>query len=193
MRAALRLGVPIAAGLATGGYALSQGEDPSSAALAGLGGAAGGAAGLLGARALAGKYNPALVAAAQKQVTGLGNKISDVARNLPEQGLRRGAANMAADVVDAADTRLFGSPIAGLSAALPFPTQNVQRNIGGGIAAGLVPGAAALAGLGGAGLGAGLESMGMPGFQQQAPMDPEAYGSSNSMGARYKQPTMQYV
>ena len=193
MRAALRLGVPIAAGLATGGYALSQGEDPSSAALAGLGGAAGGAAGLLGARALAGKYNPALVAAAQKQVTGLGNKIGDVARNLPEQGLRRGAANMAADVVDAADTRLFGSPIAGLSAALPFPTQNVQRNIGGGIAAGLVPGAAALAGLGGAGLGAGLESMGMPGFQQQAPMDPESYGSSNSMGARYKTPTMQYV
>lgn len=193
MRAALRLGVPIAAGLATGGYALSQGEDPGSAALAGLGGAAGGAAGLLGARALAGKYNPALVAAAQKQVTGLGNKIGDVARNLPEQGLRRGAANMAADVVDAADTRLFGSPIAGLSAALPFPTQNVQRNIGGGIAAGLVPGAAALAGLGGVALGAIPGSMGMPGFQQQAPIDPESPGSSNTMGARNMQPTMQYV
>ena len=193
MRAALRLGVPIAAGLATGGYALSQGEDPGSAALAGFGGAAGGAAGLLGARALAGKYNPALVSAAQKQVSNLGNKIGDVARNLPEKGLRRGAANIAADVVDAADTRLFGSPVAGLSAALPFPTQNVQRNIGGGIAAGLVPGAAALAGLGGAGLGAGLEAMGTPGFQQQASMDPEAYGSSNSMGARYKTPTMQYV
>ena len=193
MRSRLQYGVPAAAGLAAGGYALSQGEDPGSAALAGIGGTLGGAAGLLGARALAGKYNPALVAAAQKQVTNLGNKIGDVARNLPEQGLRRGVANMAADVVDAADTRLFGSPIAGLSAALPFPTQNVQRNIGGGIAAGLVPGSAALAGLGGAGLGAGLEAMGMPGFQQQAPMDPESYGSSNSMGARYKTPTMQYV
>jgi hypothetical protein len=55
MRPILKYGVPAAAGLATGGYALSQGEDPGSAALAGLGGAAGGVAGLLGARGLAGK------------------------------------------------------------------------------------------------------------------------------------------
>ena len=34
MRNRLAYGVPIAAGLATGGYALSQGEDPGSAALA---------------------------------------------------------------------------------------------------------------------------------------------------------------
>ena len=86
MRPLLKYGVPAAAGLATGGYALSQGEDPGSAVLAGLGGAAGGVAGSLGARGLAGKYNPALVAAAQKQVTNLGNKVGDVARNLPEKG-----------------------------------------------------------------------------------------------------------
>ena len=55
MRSLIKYGVPAAAGLAAGGYALSQGEDPASAALAGLGGVAGGAAGLLGARALAGK------------------------------------------------------------------------------------------------------------------------------------------
>jgi hypothetical protein len=36
MRPILKYGVPAAAGLATGGYALSQGEDPGSAALAGL-------------------------------------------------------------------------------------------------------------------------------------------------------------
>jgi hypothetical protein len=116
MRPLLKYGVPAAAGLATGGYALSQGEDPGSAVLAGLGGAAGGAAGLLGARGLAGKYNPALVAAAQKQVANLGNKVGDVARNLPEKGLRRGAANVAADAVSALDTRLFGDPNAVISA-----------------------------------------------------------------------------
>jgi hypothetical protein len=58
MRPLLKYGVPAAAGLATGGYALSQGEDPGSAALAGLAGGLGGAAGLLGARGLAGKYMP---------------------------------------------------------------------------------------------------------------------------------------
>jgi hypothetical protein len=47
MRPLLKYGVPAAAGLATGGYALSQGEDPGSAALAGLAGGLGGAAGLL--------------------------------------------------------------------------------------------------------------------------------------------------
>jgi hypothetical protein len=41
MRPILKYGVPAAAGLATGGYALSQGEDPGSAALAGLAGGAG--------------------------------------------------------------------------------------------------------------------------------------------------------
>ena len=58
MRNRLKIGIPLGAGLATGGYALSQGEDPGSAALAGVGGALGGAAGLLGARQLAGKYSP---------------------------------------------------------------------------------------------------------------------------------------
>jgi len=193
MRPLLKLGVPAAAGLATGGYALSQGEDPGTAALAAGAGALGGAAGLLGARALAGKYNPALVAAAQKQTTKLGNKLGDVARDLPEKGLRRGAANVAADVVDAVDTRLFGNPVAGMSAALPFPTQNVQRNIGGGLAAGLVPGGAAIAGLGGVALGAIPASMGVPGFQQGGPVDPESYGSSNSAGARTKTSTLQYM
>ena len=54
----------------------------------------------------------------------------------------------------------------------------------------------AIAGLGGM-VGGGIANaggmVGIPGLQQQAPMDPESYGSSNSMGARYKTPTMQYV
>jgi hypothetical protein len=80
-----------------------------------------------------------------------------------------------------ARTNLLGLPANLEAAALP------------GMAAGLVPGAAALAGLGGVAAGGGLEAMGVPGFQQNIPMDPEAYGSSNSAGARYKAPTMQYV
>jgi len=183
MRGALKYGVPIAAGLATGGYALSQGEDPGSAILAGAAGALGGAAGLLGARALAGKYNPNLIAAAQKKVTGLGNKIGDMARDLPERGLRRAAANTAADIVSAVDSRLFGDPLAGISAAIPFPTQNVRQNIKKGAAVGLVPASAAAAGLGGLALGAIPGALGAPGFQQQQYMDPEQYGSSNTMGA----------
>ena len=193
MRNRLAYGVPIAAGLATGGYALSQGEDPGSAALAAGTGALGGAAGLLGARALAGKYSPALIAAAQKQVTNLGNKVGDVARNLPEKGLRRGAANVAADAVSALDTRLFGDPNAGISAALPFPTQNVQRGLGKALAAGLVPASAGIAGLGGVALGAIPGSMGIPGFQQNVITDPEYPGSSNTSMARASTPTLRYL
>ena len=193
MRPLLKYGVPAAAGLATGGYALSQGEDPGSAALAGLGGAAGGLAGLLAARGLAGKYNPALIAAAQKQVANLGNKVEGVARNLPEKGVRRGAANVAADAVSALDTRLFGDPNAGISAALPFPTQNVQRNIGRGLSAGTVPLSAGLAGLVGIATGGGLEAMGIPGFQQNVITDPEYPGSSNTSMARASTPTLRYL
>ena len=92
-------------------------------------------------------------------------------------GLRRKAANVAADVTSRIDNRLFGSPLAGLSAAIPFPTKGVQRNIGKGLGAVLVPAAASAAGLGGLALGAIPGSMGVPGFTQG--IDPEAYGSSN--------------
>lgn len=57
-------------------------------------------------------------------------------------------------------------------------------------------GMAGLAGLGGM-VGGGVsnvaQSMGIPGFQQNMPVDPESYGSSNSAGARYKTPTTQYI
>jgi hypothetical protein len=54
-------------------------------------------------------------------------------------------------------------------------------------------GAGGLGGLVGGGVSNVGELAGIPGFQQNMPMDPEAYGSSNSAGARYKAPTMQYV
>jgi hypothetical protein len=98
MRGALKLGVPIAAGLATGGYALSQGEDPGSAALAAGTGALGGAAGLLGARQLAGKYNPALLMKAQKGLADCGRSCIQYALKSREGGVRQTAGNLAADV-----------------------------------------------------------------------------------------------
>ena len=97
------------------------------------------------------------------------------------------------EVVSAADVRLFGDPTAGISAAIPSPTKGVQRNIGKGIAAGLVPAAALLSAGGGAALSEIPAALGVPGFVQNQALDPESYGSSNSPGARYKASTMQYM
>ena len=47
--------------------------------------------------------------------------------------------------------------------------------------------------LGGIGAGQGLYSIGNALMPQQQAIDPESYGSSNSPGARYKAPTMQYM
>ena len=178
MRGALKYGVPAAAGLLTGGYALSQGEDPGSAILAGTAGTLGGAAGLLGAR-LAGKYSPQLLEAVQeKAVVPVGNLVGDIGRKLPDSSKKRAAVvGKAADIIAAAE-----------GAAL---TPGAQRAVGK-VTAGLgVPTAALTAGLGGVALGAVPGAMGVPGFQQGGAIDPESYGSSNlrSMGT----PTMQYV
>jgi hypothetical protein len=180
MRPLLKYGVPIAAGLGAGGYALSQGEDPGSAALAAGAGAFGARAGLLGAR-LAGKYSPQLLELAQEKiVVPAGNVVGDIGRNLPEGAKRREAiVGKAADIIAAAEGAAM-NPAA-------------ERTVGK-IAAGLtVPTAALTAGLGGVALGAIPGAMGIPGFQQGGAIDPESYGSSNSEGARYKAPTMQYV
>ena len=181
MRNRLKYGIPAAVGLGAAGLAAGEGEDPIASLGAGVAGTLGGAAGLLAARELAGKYNPALISTIQKNVTNLGNKIGDVARDLPEEGLRRSAANVAADVVAAADTRLLGDPISGISAAIPFPTKDVQQNIGKGVAVGLVPASAAAAGLGGMAAGQAISAVGnMAGLA----IDPEAPGSSNTSNSR---------
>jgi len=182
MRPLLKYGVPAAAGLATGGYALSQGEDPGSAALAGIGGTLGGAAGLLGARKLAGKYAGHVAPFIDKNVlVPAGNALGNYARQLPASavgGNRMSAINAVAGGLEAADRRL-NSP--GAARAM------------GKVAAGIsLPGGAALAGLGGIAAGGGLQAMGVPGFQQNQYMDPESYGSSNSAGARTKATTISY-
>jgi hypothetical protein len=180
MRGRLKYGVPAAAGLLTGGYALSQGEDPGSAILAGAAGTLGGAAGLLGARALAGKYAPEMVNA----VRNMGKEAQDFtleqATKMREGGLRQKALLELADV-------------AGGSGSVPEATKATERVLGRNLALGMVPASALAAGLGGVALGAVPGAMGVPGFQQGGAIDPESYGSSNSPGARYKAPTMQYM
>ncbi len=180
MRPSLKYGLPAVAGLATGGYALSQGEDPGSAILAGAAGGLGAAAGLKGAR-LAGKYAPAIAETIQeKAIVPMGNIVGNIGRNVPAtSNVRNQAVGKAADILAAAESAAVGP--------------EAQRMVGK-LTAGLgVPAAAGLAGLGGIAAGAIPGAMGVPGFQDQI-VDPEAPNqSSNSPGARYKPPTMQYV
>lgn len=186
MRPLLKYGVPAAAGLAAGGYALSQGEDPGSAALAGIAGGAGGAGGLLAARQLAGKYAPSIYKA------GLSGKQAmdlDLLQKAVQMETRQKAEGLSKSLGQKGIEKMLSA-----SANLPIPQQNqFQRGLGATLAAGLVPGATAAAGLGGVAAGAIPGSLGVPGFQQGIPVDPESYGSSNSAGARYKTPTTQYI
>jgi hypothetical protein len=180
MRPLLKYGVPLAGGLAAGGYALSQGEDPGSAALAALGGGAGAAGGLLGAR-MAGKYAPQLMQAAQeKAVVPLGNIVGNIGRNIPaESKVRNRAVGTVADLISAAE-----------QASL---TPAGQRNVGKVLAGGAVPLSAGLAGLGGVAAGAIPGAMGVPGFNQGVIVDPELEGSSNTPMARTYTPSLKYI
>jgi hypothetical protein len=149
MRGYLKYGVPLAGGLATAGYAASQGEDPGSAVLAGLAGGAGAAGGLLGAR-MAGKYAPALGEMAQSAISPVGRAVRSAAEQLPEGSKRRaamvGTRNKLADLYRSAGN---------------IPASAVQATT----AAAAVPLAAGLAGLGGVAAGAIPGAMGVPGFQ----------------------------
>jgi hypothetical protein len=167
MRNRLKVGVPLAAGLAAGGYALSQGEDPGTSALAAGAGALGGAAGLLGARniALAGKYGGQFT----QQAQGLLGKAED--------RLSRASYGAKNDLVS--NVLLDLSTAAGNVAERITP-----RGIGKIMAAGAVPAGALTAGLGGVALGAIPASMGVYGFQQGVIANPEKQGSSNTPGAR---------
>jgi len=127
MRGALKIGVPIAAGLATGGYALSQGEDPGSAILAGAAGGLGGAAGLLGARALAGKYGPMLANKARNVVT------PEIAEKL---GMKAIQGPIDSSVQRKGPTRAYGKAFA----AGLVPSSALAAGLGG-VALGAVPGA----------------------------------------------------
>ena len=170
MRSLLKYGVPAAAGLATGGYALSQGEDPGSAALAGIAGGAGAYGGLR----LAGKYGPSLTQNSQRLLGKVEDKLSGASYN--------------------AQNDLISDALLGVSSAAGNVADRITpRNMSKAVAAGAVPASAVLAGLGGLAAGSGLGAMGVPGFDPNVIEDPERPGSSNTYMARNSTPTMRYL
>jgi hypothetical protein len=186
-----KVGVPIAAGLATGGYALSQGEDPGTAALAAGAGALGGAAGLLGARQLAGKYADVVPSLLNKGIDkGLGKSGRSIRQRVEQQIVNSPEYLSRGQAATLYSPETVGNVVRTGLLNLPASLQAASKPVFGALAA---PAAAGVAGLGGVALGAIPASMGVPGFQQGGPVDPESYGSSNSAGARYKTPTMQYM
>jgi hypothetical protein len=184
MRNRLKVGVPLAAGLAAGGYALSQKEDPGSAILAGATGALGAGGGLLAAREiaprLAGKYAGAVQGLANQIGQMGGSALQAVGSKIPEEvkanesSIRMGAMRGATRGVNALTNALQETVYSPEATAL-----NVKRGLGA-IAA---PAAAGVAGLGGVALGAIPGSMGVYGFQQGVIANPEKQGSSNTPGA----------
>lgn len=189
MRNRYKLGIPLAAGLATGGYALSQGEDPGSAILAGTTGALGAGGGLLGAR-LAGKYMAPYAgkAIAEGGSPILGSVLSELEKG-SEGGLRQKmAASLNKKLETAASNQQLLAVLGGQTQRTPF-----ERNIQKGIAAAAVPAGALTAGLGGVALGAIPGAMGVSGFNQNVITDPELMASSNTPGARSSTPTLRYI
>jgi len=124
MRPLLQLGVPAAAGLATGGYALSQGEDPGTATLAGIAGAVGGAGGLLAARQLAGKYMP----------QEMQEKLLNAAEKNRGGGKRQAALLNAAVAAGNVNPRMLGK----VAAAGLVPASALTAGLGG-VALGAIP------------------------------------------------------
>ena len=166
-RPGLAYGVPVAAGLLAGGALAAQGEDPGSAVLGGV--AAGlGARGALGAARLAGKYaGPARAALASRAIEGLG----ELGKRFPGEAINAEMGRQA-DLLN----RVVSDKAVKRAAAVAG-----------------VPLAAGAAGLGGLAAGGLAGAMGIPGFQQGAPIDPESYGSNNTSMARMGVPTMQYM
>jgi hypothetical protein len=199
MRNAVIGGALGAGALLAGSKALQEQEDPGSIFLAGLGGGAGGYAGLLGAKSLAGKYSPMLGEAIKKGTAKTSRAMrryagpTDAYAAAVEEGrqlspeevkkLLRPKANQVRNLADSLEDTVLQK------AGFDNPNQaGLARALGAGTAVATVPTAALTAGLGGVAAGAIPGAFGIPGF-----VDPESYGSSNSPGARYKQTTMNYI
>ena len=163
-RPLLAYGLPAAAGLAVGGMLYNQGESPGTAAIGGAA-AALGARGGLGAARLAGQYAPFLTDTARSAIVPAGKALVEAAGKVPAGGKRMKALEGGADIL----RNLYQ----GAGQITPGMVQKTA-------AVGAVPLAAGLAGLGGVAAGAIPSAIGVPGFQAQMPINPEAYGSSNA-------------
>jgi len=199
----IKYGVPATLGLGTSAMAAQEEEDIGSVGLAGATGALGAVGGLLAARQLgpklAGKIGPFL----QKQMeTERGQKIAGdltyYGRN--RQGTTKRVPRDEAGVpksvsrTEVVPKKAFlGEQAEKLGKMMQDPeslgsNQSFARLLGAGTAVATVPAAGLAAGLGGVAAGEIPGAFGIPGF-----VDPEAYGSSNSPGARYKQSTVNYM
>ena len=189
----LKYGVPASLGLGTSAMAAQEEEDIGSVGLAGATGALGGAAGLLGARALAGKFAPQLMKAGNrlgydKAMAYLGDPDGPVKVPRREDGTPRiGARIRPRYLRKQAKNIVFNTDGSGYDPNREINPQ-LARYLGGATALATVPAAGLAAGLGGVAAGEIPGAFGIPGF-----VDPEAYGSSNSPGARYKQSTVNYM
>jgi hypothetical protein len=148
--------------------------------LGGLGAVGGG----LGGAALAGRYMPAIAKQAVRTGVKAKGALSGALRGAAEGMEQYGAGGPGAIGAMATDLQGLLSKGADVVAGVPVAALGRGGAVAGNIAAGALG-----AGAGGAALG-GLGQMFTP---QEEAVDPESYGSSNSQGARYKTPTMQYV
>jgi hypothetical protein len=177
MRNRLKYGVPALVGLGAAGAAAAQDGNPLEVLGAGGAAALGGAAGLLGARALAGKYSPELMARIQQAMDAPRGDSGQSIRQRTETAIRqspeyreRGPSRTLYDpqsIGNRARTALLEAP-ASINAAAPSALGAV-----------MVPAAGVAAGLGGMAAGQLVGGVG-----QLMGIDPEAPGSSNTMGSR---------
>lgn len=179
-----------AAGLATLGNIVSgqaQGEGSGRLGLEALGAAGLGAA--------VGSQIPGLRGRAATMMRNIGAVSLDnpgaVARRAQMSPSQIQSAELARDILNSA-VRSGENP-AKLRGDLKTSARRTQTGINTvGIPLALTA-AGGLGGMIGGGVGNVGQLVGIPGLQQDMPVDPESYGSSNSAGARYKTPTMQYV
>ena len=147
-------------------------------------GGIGAVGGALGGGALAGRYMPIVAKQAVRAGTKGKKQLSEALRGAAEGMDKYGAGGPGAIGSMATDVQSLLARGAG--AVENIPVAALAR--GGATAANI-----AVGGLGGM-LGAqALGGIGNALMPQEPALDPESYGSSNSMGARYKVPTMQYV
>tara|TARA_B100000073_G_scaffold267389_1_gene226994 strand:- start:518 stop:1054 length:537 start_codon:yes stop_codon:yes gene_type:complete len=177
MRNRYAVGIPLAASAATGGAAALQGGDPLEVIGAGAAGALGASAGLR----LAGKFAPG----ARERVVQANQNIQNAgAAYKAKQGMTGGADGSTRGYTDAerrVDDRMrdFQNVTDNI-----YTEQNIRR----GAAAGLVPVTAGAAALGGIAAGKALGAVG-----QALGIDPEAPGSSNTIGSRINMQSPMYT
>jgi len=196
MRPMYQYGVPIVGGVGTSVRAVREDENIGPVALAGAAGAAGAYGGMMGAR----KLGPALAGRIAPFLSDAGAKVAPVFKDYGRN--RRGTTSVVGEGKTVTKDKVvpkkafmggqaerLGEALedkAGIKALMSDP--QVARGLGMTTAAVTIPAAALAAGLGGVAAGQVPGAFGIPGF-----VDPEAYGSSNSPGARYKQSTVNYV